>query len=435
MASRAFLLVHGIGDFPPGLALKGAARALEERFKALAPCVESSDDAARTCTRDYRLDDGALRLSEYHWSGAFGKLRRLNPLRTLWHLLALFRALPALGAYGSSRPLQRRLAMLGGWVLLLSAVALTVGTIAEVAALADTNESGSRSGSSLASDVVLASYALLIVVVLGSGIMFLLSQGASARQSGRAAQWLGLVIGSLLLFAFSGLVFLVATLGFLLIWHTEPKMIAVMLLVVAPPFALVMYILLTIVDLLRDVVEYLAPSADQSDNPETAKIKEQVTGELNRLVDDGFEEITLVAHSLGSVIATEVLLNWQPTGAARPAVRLITCGSPLRRLIAPLLPNRGVEPSEAFERLAKTTSFDLIEWLNLYRVLDPVGQRLFPGSSGAKDAVPRKTDRLLRPRLKAPYGHSNYWGDPRFLEAVVSTTVASPGRTDRSAAR
>jgi hypothetical protein len=108
MSSRAFLLVHGIGDFPPGLALKGAARALEERFNALAPCVESSDDAARTCTRDYRLHDGALRLSEYHWSGAFGKLRRLNPLRTLWRLLGFIRALPALGAYGSSSLFQSR---------------------------------------------------------------------------------------------------------------------------------------------------------------------------------------------------------------------------------------------------------------------------------------------------------------------------------------
>jgi hypothetical protein len=321
--------------------------------------------------------------------------------------------------------------MLGGSVLLLSAVALTVGTIAEVAALAVESESDRDWGF----DVVLVPYALLIVMALCSGIKFLLSQGASARQSGRAAQWLGLVIGSLLLFAYSGIVFLVAILAFLLIHHTEPDMIAIMLLVVAPPFALVTYILLTIVDLLRDVVEYMAPSADQSDNADTAKIKEQVTGALNRLVDDGFEEITLVAPSLGSVITTEVLLNWQPTGAARPAFRLITCGSLLRRLIAPLLPNRGVEPSEAFERLAKTTSFDLIEWLNLYRVLDPVGQRLFPGSSGAKDAVPRKTDRLLRPRLKAPYRHSNYWGDPRFLEAVVSTTVASPGRTKRSAAR
>jgi hypothetical protein len=257
--------------------------------------------------------------------------------------------------------------------------------------------------------------------------MYLLSLDTAGRQSGRAAQWLGILLGMVLLVAYSVIVFLSVLFIMLMLFETEPLGLFIFLMFTfGSLFVLTAWLLLTIVDLLRDVVTYLAPRKDGSDNAATASIKQKVAGALDHLVADGFSEITLVAHSLGTVIAVEVLLNWTPQAGAQPRVRLITCGSPLRRLIAPLLPNRRVEPRDVFSRLAKRDAFELVGWQNFYRVLDPVGQRLFPGTIPASGDGPQPLDGLLEPWSKAPYGHSNYWGDPRFLENILQTARNVP---------
>ena len=426
MSKHAILMIHGIGDFAAGLALAAGAQSLLTRFPNLESSEETLDESGHTRFRDFQSDAGTVRLSEYHWSGSFGKLRRLNPLLTLWRIFGLFHALPSLGAFGSKQALQRRLAVFGGWVLRLLAIALTGGVLFLFYAQLVEDRAGAMADPALANwatDVLFWLAVLLIVVAIAGGLIYLLSLGKTGRRSGRATQWLGFLVGLVLLIAYSAIIFYALLFLWLLFFVTDPPgMIVLWLLLLGPPFVLILWLLLTVVDLLRDVVTYLAPGEGGSDNVATASIKQEVVGALDGLVADGFDEITLVAHSLGTVIAVEVLLKWTPQAGAQPRVRLITCGSPLRRLIAPILPNRNVEPRDVFNRLAKRDAFDLIGWQNFYRILDPVGQWLFPGANFAPGDGRQKRDGLLKPWYKAPYGHSNYWGDPRFLENIVQST-------------
>lgn len=277
MSNHAFLMVHGIGDFSPGLALASAAQSLQNRFPNLESLEETQDAAGRTRSRNYRSDGGTVRLVEYHWSGTFGKLRRLNPLRTFWRVFALFHALPSLGAYGSNQAWQRRLAVFGGWALRLSAMAMTGGIVFLLASLAMENRAGETADSArvnLAIDILILSAAVPVVAAVAGGLMYLLSLSSAGRQSGRATQWLGLFLGSVFLLAYASVVFYAVLLLVLLFFETgSPGLIVIMLLVVAPPFVLLAWLLLTAVDLLRDVVTYLAPRQDGSDNAATYSIR------------------------------------------------------------------------------------------------------------------------------------------------------------------
>lgn len=433
MSKHAILMVHGIGDFAAGHALAAGTQSLQKRFPNLEASEETQDECGLTRFRDFHSDAGTVRLSEYHWSGAFGKLRRLNPLHTLWQIFGLFHALPSLGAFGSKQALQRRLAVFGGGTLRLLAIALTVGIILQFVEQVAKDRAWAIANPALeywTLDMPIVLAMVLVVVTVAGGVMYMLSLGASGRQSGRATQWLGFLVGLVLLIAYAAIIFYALLFLWLLFFQTDSLgMIVSLLLLLGPPFVLAVWLLLTVVDLLRDVVTYLAPGEDGSDNVATTSIKQEVVGALDRLVADGFDEITLVAHSLGTVIAVEVLLNWAPQADVQMRVRLITCGSPLRRLIAPLLPNRCVEPRDVFSRLATRDAFHLIGWQNFYRVLDPVGQRLFHGATLASGDGPQQQDGLLKPWYIAPYGHSNYWGDPRFLENILKTTRNVSGQS------
>lgn len=435
MSKHAILLVHGIGDFSAGRALTAGAQSLLKHFPNLEASEETRDGNEHTRSRDFRSDGGTVRVSEFHWSGAFGKLRRLNLLRTLWRIFSLFQALPALGTFGSKQPVQRQLARYGGWVLRLLAIAFTGGILFLICAEGLEHRAGAMADPALANcalDVLLILALILIVVTAASGFMYLLSLGKAKQRSGRATQWLGILLGSVLLVAYSVIIFYALFFLWLLFFVTDSLVVIILLLLLLGPlFVLAAWLLLTIVDLLRDVVSYLAPapSEEGSDNVTTTRIKQEVVEALDNLIAEGFDEITLLAHSLGTVIAVEVLLEWKPQTDIRPRVRLITCGSPLRRLIEPLLPNRCVEPHDVFKRLAKRDTFELIGWQNFYRVLDPVGQRLFPGTTQVSGKGPLKQDGLLKPWYKAPYGHSNYWGDPRLLKNIVRTNRNMTGQS------
>jgi hypothetical protein len=136
--------------------------------------------------------------------------------------------------------------------------------------------------------------------------------------------------------------------------------------------------------------------------------------------------IVLLAHSLGSVIAVDSLIN-SSVWRGREAVVLVTLGSPIRRAFVRFFPGflfpAGVPDTG---RLARTRVGSL-RWINVYRRLDFVGQNLdLPPDVGID--VPTRQWR----------GHAGYWNDDQVLGSVLHalgspaavTEVQSPARSE-----
>jgi hypothetical protein len=123
--------------------------------------------------------------------------------------------------------------------------------------------------------------------------------------------------------------------------------------------------------------------------------------------------IVLLAHSLGSVIAVDSLINsrvWH----GRDDVVLITLGSPIRRAFVRFFPGflfpAGVPDAG---RLAQTR-VGRLRWINVYRRLDVVGKNLgLPPDVGID--VPTRQWR----------GHAGYWNDDQVLGSVLKA-LSSP---------
>ncbi len=183
-------------------------------------------------------------------------------------------------------------------------------------------------------------------------------------------------------------------------------------------------------NLLRDVIHYLAPDASGSLLPHQRKIREELAQLLTTLTKTGPARLVLVAHSLGTVIVTDMLCWRAHETTTTPAVTidLVTAGSPLRRTIARLLPDRP-RPLDLRDELRRA---GVERWFNYHRLLDYVGQAL-TWSALPLDLVgwPRKPgdptsgirDRLLTPRWRWPLFHAEYWSDPRFLKAIAEEVV------------
>jgi len=117
------------------------------------------------------------------------------------------------------------------------------------------------------------------------------------------------------------------------------------------------------------------------------------------------DELIIVAHSLGTVIAVEGLLTSDEGRLPRHLV-LITMGCPLRRLFwrffTPLFPS----PEECARALASRV--EDFRWCNVFRPLDLIGAKL---------TSPSITDASTAQLLK---NHTNYWSDPTVWTIVTS---------------
>ena len=114
--------------------------------------------------------------------------------------------------------------------------------------------------------------------------------------------------------------------------------------------------------------------------------------------------LIVVAHSQGSIIAVDELTHSWKKGEL-PSVSLVTLGSPVSELYQHYFPI--VYPSwdheqwrELFARLSR--------WGNFYRLDDYVGTRITP---------PRGLCNFHQ-RSVGCGGHTNYWRDPRFVDAL-----------------
>lgn len=133
---------------------------------------------------------------------------------------------------------------------------------------------------------------------------------------------------------------------------------------------------------------------------------------LSRIVaaisDRSTTAIWVVAHSLGSVIALDSLVN-SPAWQSSDRVRLVTLGSPIRRFFFRFFPGASFEPRIDAAACTVARRVGEFTWLNAYRRFDYVGKSL----------------RLSGYGLDLPTGqnwpaHANYWADARVAHIVFS---------------
>jgi hypothetical protein len=184
-------------------------------------------------------------------------------------------------------------------------------------------------------------------------------------------------------------------------------------------------------NLLRDVVHYLGTSAGGARLADQQAIHDR----LQRLIDalrgsPALNRIVLVCHSLGTVVVADFLLAAGRDRGRRVTVDLITAGSPVRRLINFLLPNRLPGPLEIRARLNAGT-LPVERWFNAYRIADYVGTRLVPFRTDCSDPYTGIRECPLQPRWNWPWGHANYWADPRFVRLLAAEVLAPVIRADR----
>jgi hypothetical protein len=180
-------------------------------------------------------------------------------------------------------------------------------------------------------------------------------------------------------------------------------------------------------NLLRDVVHYLGTNsagARLADQEEVHKRLRQLIDALRR--SPTLERIVLVCHSLGTVVVTDFLLHEsRAPDTRRPmTVDLITAGSPIRRLINLLLPDRLPKPLDIRQQL-NAGALPVARWFNAYRLADYVGMRLVGYGVDCSHPQTGIRECPLVPRWGRPWGHANYWADPRFVQ-FVATDVLTP---------
>ncbi|MGW0480328.1 hypothetical protein [Nonomuraea sp. NPDC003214] len=155
----------------------------------------------------------------------------------------------------------------------------------------------------------------------------------------------------------------------------------------------------------------------------TERVLPELVARVGVLSRDERDRVVLSGHSQGSVIAAALVLQLGP--GARGRVRLLTHGSPLRRLYAAFFPAYFGGPSLPAVREA-------VPWVNLYRLSDPIGGPVFAPADpfGPRAAEPGPVDVFCwdppQPDPGEPLAelrwHSDYWFDPPYGQAMARLT-------------
>ncbi|WP_165977505.1 hypothetical protein [Nonomuraea diastatica] len=166
----------------------------------------------------------------------------------------------------------------------------------------------------------------------------------------------------------------------------------------------------------------------------TERVIPELIARIGRLATTDRDTVVLSGHSQGSVIAAALVLQLDPD--ARRRIRLLTHGSPLRRLYAPFFP-------AYFAGHGLPALRDAVAWRNLYRLSDPIGGPAFRRADplAAEPDRGNTVDRFcwdpLRPEPGEPLPearwHSGYWLDPPYHDELARLITPSlpPERTAR----
>jgi len=118
------------------------------------------------------------------------------------------------------------------------------------------------------------------------------------------------------------------------------------------------------------------------------------------------DRIAVVAHSLGSVIAFDVLHGWEQDGAPLRADLFCTFGSPLNKSIFRGHNGRPVVAPPSVS-----------SWINVYSPSDMIASGLGPGYVGV-------TDRRIETSVLPLTAHSSYWTHPEVIGLFATAGLA-----------
>lgn len=121
----------------------------------------------------------------------------------------------------------------------------------------------------------------------------------------------------------------------------------------------------------------------------------------------------VLAHSLGSVIVVDSLINFECWQGAR-RLTLITMGSPLRRLFGRFFPGAffPVPLDVTYEAIAERVAG--FRWINIYRPWDQIGASFGARKAGGIVEIPTgQWTKILT-------AHVDYWSDPLVRDKVVA---------------
>jgi hypothetical protein len=171
---------------------------------------------------------------------------------------------------------------------------------------------------------------------------------------------------------------------------------------------ILIYALNPALKILMDIFRYAG------DPPYRQRIQTLVTAKVGavRTANGSGEELYILAHSLGSVIAIDSLLN---TEAFIPADRitLITIGSPLRRFFFRFFPNLFFPDTAALCAKKLASRFAGFRWINCYRPFDQIGTRLgLPDCEWTSEVSTSQYNRIAS-------AHPDYWGDPIVSKCIL----------------
>jgi hypothetical protein len=127
------------------------------------------------------------------------------------------------------------------------------------------------------------------------------------------------------------------------------------------------------------------------------------------------DHVIICAHSLGSVIAVDALMNLSSETGEISRLDLITMGSPLKRIFYWGFPQLFASPEIVFNTICtKSTNF---RWVNIYRPLDWIGASL--GTRKPSSIVDASTHQILK-------YHTGYWNDPCVAKKIASALLIPP---------
>lgn len=157
----------------------------------------------------------------------------------------------------------------------------------------------------------------------------------------------------------------------------------------------------------------------------TERVLPELVARLDVLTREKDDQVIISGHSQGSVIAAALVLQLKP--AVRERVRLLTHGSPLRRLYAAFFP-------AYFGPASLSAVREAVRWVNLYRLSDPIGGPVFDRADPFEPAGGRARGAQVDvfcwdpplgeagEPLAAARWHVDYWFDPPYDEALGRLT-------------
>lgn len=179
------------------------------------------------------------------------------------------------------------------------------------------------------------------------------------------------------------------------------------------PFLLAMLQVDALVLLARFIKDYFENCEDESGVGLRDRVRQRIAGTLESVLAGDYDEVVVVAHSFGTVIATDILADW-PHEADLKRLSLISLGSPIT-----VLRYRSKWLEQERREVLKTRR--LAAWIDFFSPSD----WLCGAFTGHRESYGEGMSRRLAfeapwPQRLSGRTHMLYYRDPRVLEQLAA---------------